>query len=426
MRSGGVATEHTEHRETNLRNFLLPPPSVCSVYSVVKRKFNDRPFPYHHELELEITTLTNLGVGLGRVPLPSIENRAGRKLGRHGAVHPARRARAGPRLPQPQELLRSRCRRGADAGRRTASSRRARSSAAAAAASTSTSPTPSSSRGNAGRWRSSWSTWPASRFPSRRSSARRGNSATAPRSPRTSTPRGRTLLPIGFLRQGTRFDIVDVRAAPSRPTPSTSASRPRAGAALAQARIHARRHPPAARGQRCESPPTTTPSSRETVGPGEAPPAPPSSPGISSRTTRSFSRRSPATCAPRPPPAAPGISWTPTAAAACSRSAPPPRSPRSRASSSASPPSASPARTPPPTASPTPVLRRRRRRGSSPGSTRPRRRHRRHHRSAAQGLRRVLPRPAFRLRSARRGLRVLRPRHANARPARASSPRATR
>jgi len=48
---------------------------VCSVYSVVKRKFNDRPFPYHHELELEISTLTNLGVGLGRVPLPSIENR---------------------------------------------------------------------------------------------------------------------------------------------------------------------------------------------------------------------------------------------------------------------------------------------------------------------------------------------------------------
>jgi len=34
---------------------------------VVKRKFNDQPFPYHHELELEISTLTNLGVGLGRV-----------------------------------------------------------------------------------------------------------------------------------------------------------------------------------------------------------------------------------------------------------------------------------------------------------------------------------------------------------------------
>jgi 23S rRNA (uracil1939-C5)-methyltransferase/tRNA (uracil-5-)-methyltransferase len=36
-----------------------------------KKKFNDQPFGYHHELELEIATLTNLGVGLGRVPLPS-------------------------------------------------------------------------------------------------------------------------------------------------------------------------------------------------------------------------------------------------------------------------------------------------------------------------------------------------------------------
>ncbi|MFM8337120.1 MAG: class I SAM-dependent RNA methyltransferase [Opitutaceae bacterium] len=36
-----------------------------------KRKpFNDQPFAYHAELELEITTLTNLGVGLGRVTLP--------------------------------------------------------------------------------------------------------------------------------------------------------------------------------------------------------------------------------------------------------------------------------------------------------------------------------------------------------------------
>jgi 23S rRNA (uracil1939-C5)-methyltransferase/tRNA (uracil-5-)-methyltransferase len=39
------------------------------VYSVGKKKFNDHPFPYHHELELEVSTLTNLGVGLGRVPL---------------------------------------------------------------------------------------------------------------------------------------------------------------------------------------------------------------------------------------------------------------------------------------------------------------------------------------------------------------------
>ncbi len=37
------------------------------VCFVGKKKFNDHPFPYHHELELEISTLTNLGVGLGRV-----------------------------------------------------------------------------------------------------------------------------------------------------------------------------------------------------------------------------------------------------------------------------------------------------------------------------------------------------------------------
>ncbi len=33
------------------------------------RKFNDHPFAYHQEIELEITTLTNLGVGLGRIQL---------------------------------------------------------------------------------------------------------------------------------------------------------------------------------------------------------------------------------------------------------------------------------------------------------------------------------------------------------------------
>ena len=44
---------------------------MCFVCFVVKKKkFNDQPFPYHTELELEISTLTNLGVGLGRVPLP--------------------------------------------------------------------------------------------------------------------------------------------------------------------------------------------------------------------------------------------------------------------------------------------------------------------------------------------------------------------
>ena len=41
------------------------------VFSVGKNKFNSDPFPYHAELELEIASLTNLGVGVGRVPHPA-------------------------------------------------------------------------------------------------------------------------------------------------------------------------------------------------------------------------------------------------------------------------------------------------------------------------------------------------------------------
>ncbi|HYD84192.1 MAG TPA: TRAM domain-containing protein, partial [Opitutus sp.] len=50
---------------------------------VVKKKksFNDQPFAYHQEIELEISTLTNLGSGLGRVqienPESKIENSSG-------------------------------------------------------------------------------------------------------------------------------------------------------------------------------------------------------------------------------------------------------------------------------------------------------------------------------------------------------------
>ena len=40
-----------------------------------QKKFNDLPFAYHAELELDIATLTNLGSGLGRVQLPEIGNR---------------------------------------------------------------------------------------------------------------------------------------------------------------------------------------------------------------------------------------------------------------------------------------------------------------------------------------------------------------
>ena len=36
---------------------------------MAKKKFNDQPFAYHAEIELEISTLTNLGSGLGRVAL---------------------------------------------------------------------------------------------------------------------------------------------------------------------------------------------------------------------------------------------------------------------------------------------------------------------------------------------------------------------
>jgi tRNA/tmRNA/rRNA uracil-C5-methylase (TrmA/RlmC/RlmD family) len=32
-----------------------------------KKAFNDKPFSYHQEIELTVTTLTNLGQGLGRV-----------------------------------------------------------------------------------------------------------------------------------------------------------------------------------------------------------------------------------------------------------------------------------------------------------------------------------------------------------------------
>lgn len=45
---------------------------MCFVCPVGRKKsFNSDPFPYHAELELEIATLTNLGVGLARIPHPA-------------------------------------------------------------------------------------------------------------------------------------------------------------------------------------------------------------------------------------------------------------------------------------------------------------------------------------------------------------------
>lgn len=42
---------------------------VSANSTVRKKKFNDVPFAYHQEIELEVTTLTNLGLGLGRTPV---------------------------------------------------------------------------------------------------------------------------------------------------------------------------------------------------------------------------------------------------------------------------------------------------------------------------------------------------------------------
>jgi tRNA/tmRNA/rRNA uracil-C5-methylase (TrmA/RlmC/RlmD family) len=52
---------------------------VCFVCFVVRKskKFNDHPFAYHAEIELEITTLTNLGLGLGRVSIGDAQNAGG-------------------------------------------------------------------------------------------------------------------------------------------------------------------------------------------------------------------------------------------------------------------------------------------------------------------------------------------------------------
>ncbi len=47
--------------------------SVCSVGQKNRKKFNDQPFAYHQEIELEIATLTNLGSGLARVALPDAQ-----------------------------------------------------------------------------------------------------------------------------------------------------------------------------------------------------------------------------------------------------------------------------------------------------------------------------------------------------------------
>jgi tRNA/tmRNA/rRNA uracil-C5-methylase (TrmA/RlmC/RlmD family) len=52
-----------------LKTELFFPVVLCLVCAVGKKRFNDHPFSYHQEIELEISTLTNLGIGLGRLPI---------------------------------------------------------------------------------------------------------------------------------------------------------------------------------------------------------------------------------------------------------------------------------------------------------------------------------------------------------------------
>lgn len=46
---------------------------MSCVVPWLNEKINDHPFAYHQEIEIEISTLTNLGSGLGRVQLPAAD-----------------------------------------------------------------------------------------------------------------------------------------------------------------------------------------------------------------------------------------------------------------------------------------------------------------------------------------------------------------
>src|SRR5690606_8966346 len=73
----GINHKGTESTEILAGNFDFLSLRVLCVLraSVVKKKktFNDHPFAYHQEIELEIVTLTNLGSGLGRVALDELK-----------------------------------------------------------------------------------------------------------------------------------------------------------------------------------------------------------------------------------------------------------------------------------------------------------------------------------------------------------------
>ena len=253
---------------------------MCSVCSVghKKPKFNDQPFAYHQEIELEITTLTNLGSGLGRVDgafnrhesrIQAIEGSSGpalRNLGEGGWVVmvpftlPGERVRARVFRNQ-KNFSEADLDRRAHAFRRTGSRRRCPLFGALRRL-----PIP------APRLSAEQLAWkqppgrPSCLQPHgrHRGLSRRAWSSPSPRELRLplenhaalqSAARSRRAdSPIGFLRQGTRFDIVDVPRCPIATAAINEkphgGPRPRARPRRRRRPMNARADPPPPRGER--------------------------------------------------------------------------------------------------------------------------------------------------------------------------------
>ena len=73
---------------------------VCFVGK--KKKFNGQPFAYRQEIELEIVTLTNLGLGLGRVALAQKEGSSEFRVSSFGLVDAPNSGNPKPRTQNPE------------------------------------------------------------------------------------------------------------------------------------------------------------------------------------------------------------------------------------------------------------------------------------------------------------------------------------
>ncbi|MFT3830218.1 MAG: class I SAM-dependent RNA methyltransferase [Opitutaceae bacterium] len=67
---------------------------------MAKKRFNDHPFPYHAEFELEISTLTNLGVGLGRVEIAECGTRIAESAKPAGSATRGEKSQTPPANPK--------------------------------------------------------------------------------------------------------------------------------------------------------------------------------------------------------------------------------------------------------------------------------------------------------------------------------------